>query len=213
MRNSVGKRNDLATVLLSVTALLALAASVPAPRAGAHQAAAGRSAAPAASTARIGKVTLSYPKPGTLTYVQGASNSKTSVFDLRGPRVSVTSARYDLAAPRIQVTAKNQQVSQADATGGVRVMVRNPEAGQATTVTCSSATYAAGTGAGRADRIDLKGNVRSVTRDPNLAEPLVNEAESGYIELLPNGRTRVVLSNGIATATPLEPASRKSPRP
>lgn len=139
--------------------------------------------------------------------------------NLNGPRLSISSPQYDMAAPQIRMTARKGgsparfKVTEANATGGVRIVVRQPEAQRTTIVTCSTATYASPADPAAGGRINLKGNVRSETRDPALAQPLINTAESGVIELLGPNRTNIELNNGSATLRPIEPKPRPKSAP
>jgi hypothetical protein len=137
---------------------------------------------------------------------------------LSGPRLSVSSPQYDMTAPQIQMTARKGgkparfKVTTGTATGGVRIVVRQPEAQRTTIVNCDTAVYTASADpAATTGRIDLKGDVRSETRDPAFARPLVNTADSGVIELLGRNRTTIELNNGSSTLTPIEPRPRNTP--
>lgn len=137
--------------------------------------------------------------------------------DMTGPNLTVQSPQYTMAAPRIQMTAKKgglpvrTKVVEATATGGVRIVIRNPEAKQTTTVTCNRAVYSATTRATDRGRIDLSGNVRSVTQDPSLSQPLINEADTGYINMIDAETTEIVLNEGTTTVTPREQPRKKKP--
>lgn len=141
--------------------------------------------------------------------------------EMTGPRLSVSSPQYDMAAPRIQMTARKVgkpprfKVTEATATGRVRLVVRQPEAQRTTIVTCDSAVYTTPADPTAAARIDLKGNVRSETRDPAFVQPLVNTAESGFIEMIGPNETNIELNNGNTTVTPVEPKPKpkKTPNP
>jgi hypothetical protein len=143
--------------------------------------------------------------------------SAATIFHLRGGPgqvVNASSARYDMAAPSIDLTYDNKTrlVTAGKATGGVRVVVRDPDRRQVTTLTGDTATYRGASGA-NPPRIDVNGNVRSVLRDPlfDPNNPLVTTGSSGFVEFLDGGRIRVKLSGAAASGTPIEPASKKKP--
>src|SRR5262245_7252360 len=62
-------------------------------------------------------------------------------FNLTGPDLRITTARYDIAAPHITLVVRNGQVQTGTAAGGVHVEVRNPEQKLTTTLTCDAADY------------------------------------------------------------------------
>jgi hypothetical protein len=145
-------------------------------------------------------------------------SSNTIRATLTGPNLSITSRSYDMAARRIDITVRKSAAasrynnSRVVADGNVRVVVRQPEAQRVNTVTCNNATYDSATAPPVRGRIDFRGNVRWVIRDPGLAGPAVQTAKSGYIEFLPGNETRVSLDDGTFRATPIEPAPRSRPR-
>lgn len=140
--------------------------------------------------------------------------TNTIVAALSGRNLIIASPQYEMAAPQIKMTIRKTgkppqwKASEANATGGVRIVIQRPEAQQTTTVTSDRASYTAGNGGANAGRIDLKGNVRSVTRDPAFAAPLVQNAASGVIQLLGPNATRIQLFNGGTTVTPREPKAK-----
>lgn len=166
------------------------------------------------NTARIGEFTIQNMAASDTDYDPRGNRI---TFDLTGPRLIITSALYEMAAPRIQLVVRRTgptapfKAATADATGGVLITVRraNGQAKQTTIVTCDNAAYTAATVPPVQGRIDLKGNVRQTTYDPSFATPLVQTADSGYIELLPREQLRIKLRQGDLRVTPIEPAPRK----
>jgi hypothetical protein len=174
----------------------------------------GQAAPPNPGQPRIGEFTIS----NFVVFDFLAENSSTIRADLSGPNLVIRSTQYEMAAPRIQMTARKSgapvryKVTKANATGGTRIVVRQPEAQRTNVVTCDNAFYAGAANPPAAGRIDLKGNVRWVVQDPALAEPWVQTAESGFIELLGPNTTRIVLSNGSGAGVLREPAPKVKPR-
>jgi hypothetical protein len=164
-----------------------------------------------------GKPSLGEFSVSNFTVWDTTLGADTVTSNLQGPNLLVQSPQYDMAAPRIQMTVRRMgtppryRASKGTAAGGVRIVVRQPEAQRINTVTCDNAFYTAAAVPGTG-RIDLRGNVRWVARDPALAEPSVLTGETGFIELLGRNRTRIVVNNGRFTATPIEPAPKKGGR-
>jgi hypothetical protein len=129
-----------------------------------------------------------------------------------GQSMKVLSPRYQMVTPRIRLTLKNGRVLTGNATGGVQVTVKDDVTNQTTQLTCDSAVYTAGAIPNRG-RIDLKGNVKSKTYSPGLAEPLVSESESGFIEFTGNSTPTVQLNNGSASFTLKEPPAEPAKKP
>jgi hypothetical protein len=134
---------------------------------------------------------------------------------LTGPNLRITSSRYDMSARRITMTARKankkspMKVTDADGTGGARVVVRQPEVQRVTTVTADRFSYNVAATPGGRGRIDLTGNVRSIVRDPSFVQPFVTEAQRGVVTLLPNGEIGLQLSNGSASGQVREPAPKE----
>ncbi|GAB4468473.1 MAG: hypothetical protein OHK0029_40880 [Armatimonadaceae bacterium] len=163
---------------------------------------------------RVGNVLIDF---GTWEIIN--SSGERTVSRLQGNAgkdVVVRSQRYDMAAPLFVIElTQNLQVDQSRATGGVTLQVREPEDKRVTDLKCREAIYRAGVPRqgntpGKPARIDLQGNVRAVMRSPQVTEsnPLVVTAETGYIEFVDATTTRIVLQNGQATGTPVEPAPK-----
>lgn len=132
---------------------------------------------------------------------------------LRGQKLEVTSSRYDIAAPKIVLNLKRTAAATADATGGVRIAVRNPEESQDATLTSDTAQYV-GALAGKNPFIYAIGNVRAVTRTPDFdpSNPFVTRTRKATIELLPNGGYRMSFDGFEGEGTPLEkPAKSAKP--
>lgn len=133
-------------------------------------------------------------------------------FDLRGPRlVTVTTARYDLSAPRVTLSVRGGKVQTGTAAGGnVTVEVRSPEEQRTTTLRCSQADYVGARGDQPA-RLEMRGRVVSVLRDPQLAAPLETTAlRGGTVVFLPDGTNRITLQGTTITgAIPDPPAPKR----
>ncbi len=127
---------------------------------------------------------------------------------LDGRPVVVTTARYDLTAPHVALTVRNKLIQTGNATGGVRVVARNPEQHQLSTLDCTEAQYAGAVGEKPA-HLHLIGPVHAVMQDPQLAQPLDVNSESGDVFLLADGTNDVILTNGTAKGTPIEPPAKK----
>lgn len=130
---------------------------------------------------------------------------------LRGENLSVTSARYDIAAPKIVLLGKKAVPTNADATGGVRIAIRNPEDQQDTTMTADTGQYV-GPSAGKNAFIYATGNVHTVTRTPDLSPdgPLVMDSRKATVELLPDGGYNIKFDGIKGSGIPLEkPATPK----
>lgn len=161
----------------------------------------------------IGRVTVNNMEQSDWEVGTKASQSKVV---LRGPTLNIKSARYDLAAPRIDLTLTEGVARTAQATGGARVDVRNPEAEQSTTLTSETATYTAAA-PGRRARINFPAQTHIVTRDPNLEStgPLDVIVASAYVEFLDNDTYSVHTGAGNASATvkdeATQPKSKKGP--
>jgi hypothetical protein len=160
------------------------------------------------------KATL--PKLGQFTImgmdnIEGILERGISTWTLTGHPVTFTSARYDMTAPRIKATMGRNQVQSGVASGGARVVVRQPEEKRETTLTCSTATYRAAE-KGKPARIDLAGPVKSMSKDPQV-NPLDATFESGFIEFVDADTTRIVLEKPIISGTAIEkpPAPKKNP--
>lgn len=133
---------------------------------------------------------------------------KTVTTTITGNPVSFTSARYDISAPNIKAVTTKGLVSSGIASGGARVVVRQPEEERETTLTCSTATYRGASKEAPA-RIDLAGPVKSVSKDPQV---IIQDAtfESGYIEFLDADTTKIVLEKPIISGTAIE---KPKPKP
>ena len=100
--------------------------------------------------------------------------TNTITADLSGGSLVVESPQYTMSAPRIEMTAKKggqpvrYKVVSANASGGVRIVTRDAAANRTTVVTSNSAVYAATTNAKDLGIINLRGNVTSETREPDL---------------------------------------------
>lgn len=132
----------------------------------------------------------------------------TQTLLLRGPNLVVRSPEYTMNAPRIDLTMKNNKVVTGNAAGGVRVTSRDEAAKQTTTITCNTAIYSATMNPKDRGIITLKGDVRSETRNPSFAKPLIVTGEEGFIRMTDADTTVVEITNGGATVTPIE-----KPRP
>lgn len=222
--NSMKNKTLVTTAVAAATLTTAMASrTVPPAQAaapGAKKTAVRRQGSSGATTRRIGNVTFTLPNFNTVQYEQPDSNSTRVVIDGKQPAV-VTSARYDLAAPKMQVLFRRAkpgapfQVVSANLSGSVRVVVRTPlEPGDTgeprhDTVTCDNATYAALDTPGDVGRIDLKGNVRLVSRGGIFVEPAVSFVKSAVIILRRDGTQSVTVNEGSAEATVRE----RVPRP
>jgi outer membrane receptor protein involved in Fe transport len=162
----------------------------------------------AAPTRQIGDVRVGGSKDIVLTAVQNTKRG-TLDFDLKGSRVTITSARYDLSAPHITLSIKNSKAQTGTAVGGVAVEVRNPEQRQTSTLRCAAADYFAARGQNPA-RLELKGSVTSILRDPQLAVPLETRAtDGGTVLFLPDGTNSIKLRGTTISGTPIEPTPKK----
>jgi len=222
--NSMKNKTLVTTVVAAATLTTAMASRTVPPAQAApdvKKPAVRRQGGNAAGTTRqrIGNVTFTLPNFNTVQYEQPDSNSTRVVIDGKEPAV-VTSARYDLAAPKMQVLFRRAkpgapfQVVSANLSGSVRVVVRTPlEPGDTgeprhDTVTCDNATYAALDTPGDVGRIDLKGNVRLVSRGGIFVEPAVSFVKSAVIILRRDGTQSVTVNEGSATGTVRERAPR-----
>jgi|GEM_PF-3158156 hypothetical protein len=124
-----------------------------------------------------------------------------------GSAVPITTPRYDMSAQHIQAillrtnTAARYKATEITANGRVRVIAREPEAKRTTTVTCDRAVYTATTDPKDRGRIQLTGNVRTVTEDPGLPKPLVSVSKTGVIIFPPEGGFKVDMGEGNMSAT------------
>ncbi len=143
-------------------------------------------------------VTTSLSKNGVKGTLTGDKlRARSNLYDVDARTVTFTLARTG--------TPVRQKLTDSVATGGVRIVVRNPEAGRITIVTCDKAVYKASLAATDRGRIDLTGNIRTEVRDPAAVGPAVLTAQTGYIDLVSPDETNVVLNRGSANATLREP--------
>ena len=136
--------------------------------------------------------------------------------DLTGPHLKLISPLYDLSAPNIHVelgkggTPPRYKVTKSVATGGVLVVVRDAKAKRKTVLTSDRADYHATANPTDKGVIVLTGHVHSVTTDPALAEPLVQDSERTMVTFVDAETTDIEAENGGFSATPIEPAPRES---
>ena len=161
---------------------------------------------PASSIPRLGEFALHF-SPGT---IEVTSEKTTTHVLLSGPGVSVTSPRYDMSAQRIEIahsrkTAQRPEATDATATGGVHVVVREPEFHRATKAFCDKATYAS---VAKQGRVNLIGHVRFLMQGPQVEGSAELTGDSGSIEFAPGRPAVYRLSNGEGHATPREPAPK-----
>lgn len=191
------------TIITIGAAFLALQCAVTLPQSSSSAAPARRQAAQGAT--KFGDFTID-----NAAKIRIEHNSKNGIYTgmLRGPNLVVRSPEYTMVAPSIDLIMKNNKIVTGNATGGVRVTSRDETAKRTITITCNTAVYTATTNPKDRGIITLKGNVRSVTRDPSLAQPLIVTGEEGFIRMTGADTTVVEITNGSATVTPIE-----KPRP
>lgn len=142
--------------------------------------------------------TLRFQFPGKAMTVSGVGAN--------GGRIVAISPDYEMAARRIDLRFEKSSVNspykavRGDATGGVRVVVRQPGLKRETVLTCERAQYTATLAARDRGKIVLLGGVRSETKDPGFAEPLVAVAQTGTIQYIPDdtpeGKLDISLEGG-----------------
>ena len=152
---------------------------------------------------------------GQLEYVSTKGSGKTPI-KIDGPNLSAKSPRYDIAAPHIRIvlintgTPARPHARTLNANGGVRIVLRNPEASETTTITCDRADYVATNPAKELGRLNMTGKVHSVRRSPEYGDtPLVQDWTSAYIEFVDENTTKFVGENGNVSGAIREPAPRK----
>lgn len=161
---------------------------------------------------RLGRFSITYNQT-----VAGRLNKAGLTTTVTGTPVVIKSTQYDLSAPRVYITARNSGnparlgLSTANANGGV-TMVARQQGGQVTNITCNSAYFVAAPPPA-VGRVELKGNVRSVTRGPGYAEPLVNVAEEGTINILGPDDIDFQFSGGTLSGAVNEPAPKPKKTP
>ena len=164
---------------------------------------------PAPHAARFGELSIRNYAQFNIRFGAGPNTA-----ELTGPKLLISTPKYDMAAPHITLeqrkggTPARYKLTHALATGGVRIVERDAVANRTTTMTCERAEYHATLAPDDRGHIDLSGNVRSVTQDPDLAEPLIQESESGTVTFLSGGVTEIALRNGSVSGTPVEPPAR-----
>jgi hypothetical protein len=155
---------------------------------------------------RIGDVTLDTSADSRMVVDQLPQRGAYD-FDIHGSRVSLTSARYDIASPHIQVLLRAGVVQTGTATGNVEVHLRDPDAGQSDTLTCSKAIYTGATG-GQAAHMRLtgaNGGVHYVMKTPQTVGPVDLICDGAEVTFLPGGHNKIALDGLHGTGTPIEP--------
>jgi hypothetical protein len=202
--------------------LFVLIAGLTGATAGTERAKAQQTPPPKATVPQIGQFSVLGMERVEIIAVRGNTVTTT----VTGNPVSFTSARYDITAPNIKAVTTKGLVSSGIASGGARVVVRQPEEKgetpkkttptwkRQTTLTCSTATYRWAS-EGSPARIDLAGPVKSTSKDP-LVNPLDATFESGFIEFVDEDTTRIVLEKPIVSGTAIEkpkpkPEPKKNP--
>lgn len=128
-------------------------------------------------------------------------------FDLRGPNLAITTARYDMVAPRITLSMLKGKANRGTATGGVQVAVREPEIKRTTNLTGQSAVYT-GAAPGKPARIVITGNVRVVMRSPEFSGPWVTTTDGATVEFVDADKTRILMKGAVSQGALIEPAPK-----
>lgn len=185
-------------LLLSLPALLTVTASAQ------------QKPPPATTAPRIGEFTLAVGRGGTIDFDLGTPG-KVRVKAVSPVLVRFTSAAYEGAARTLVMNAAGRRAQEIVATGAVRLVIRQAEAGQTNILTCDRAVYHAGETEG-VGRIDLEGNVRHLLYVKDLLDgPMETTGSRGHILL--RGREQgpfIHLEDAQTKATPIEtPATPK----
>jgi hypothetical protein len=167
-------------------------------------------AALAQGGSRLGEFTLQNPG-GTL---EATRDRRTGVVQgtLTGPKVSLRSAFLEMSARKIWARAaprgesKVQQLTNATASGGVRIVRRDVKSGESDVVSCERAELKAGE-APRSGHIELFGRVTWKTFDKSQRLLQQLAGEGGSIDFDESGET-IRLKNVDATVPPPGPKEK-----
>lgn len=176
----------------------------------------------AASAPQTGPATKSETHIGEYSLQSGKTDIEFGVATITGKLSTklgqspvIESPQYRIAAQTIEMLFRKAgktspyKATSAIATGSVKIDVKDPDTARTTTLTCNKAIYTATTAPNDRGKIDLLGHVHSVTRDPSLAEPLVQDSDSITVRFTGPDTYVIGSEKSSATATPVEPASSK----
>jgi hypothetical protein len=144
------------------------------------------------------------------------------LVDLTGKQLLLISPQYEMAAPKIHMVLGKGGVpvrykaTEAIASGGVRIVIRDVKAKRTTIITSDHAEYHATTNPADRGRIDMTGHFHSETRDPAMAEPLIQDSENGWVKFIDKDTTEYGVTGGehaVITGTPIEPEPKKKAHP